>query len=125
MQCTPCQSFPRPCEGFLWGTEHASHPKTWIWIRIGGKGPAAIHISACKKAHCWICSLWISLGVACLCHAQCQQTSSCSLTPAVVLQAYGKKGIGEVPGDATLEFDVELLSVKTDAIGYRTKLVEG
>ena len=41
------------------------------------------------------------------------------------LQAYGKKGIGEVPGDATLEFDVELLSVKTDAIGFRTKIVEG
>ena len=46
-------------------------------------------------------------------------------TSSLALQAYGKKGIGEVPGDATLEFDVELLSVKTDAIGYRTKLVEG
>jgi len=39
--------------------------------------------------------------------------------------AYGKKGIGEVPPDATLEFEVELLSVKTSPFGYRVKLVEG
>ncbi|CAL5222332.1 g4680 [Coccomyxa viridis] len=39
--------------------------------------------------------------------------------------AYGKKGIGEVPPDATLEFEVELLSVKTSPFGFRTKIVEG
>lgn len=38
---------------------------------------------------------------------------------------YGKKGIGEVPGGATLEFEVELLSVKNSPLGYRVKLVEG
>ena len=35
------------------------------------------------------------------------------------------QGVGEIPGDAVLDFDVELLSIKQDAIGYRTKLVEG
>lgn len=29
--------------------------------------------------------------------------------------AYGKKGLGEIPPDATLEIDVDLLSVKRDA----------
>jgi hypothetical protein len=35
------------------------------------------------------------------------------------------QGVGEVPGGAFLDFDVELLSIKQDAVGYRTKLVEG
>lgn len=41
------------------------------------------------------------------------------------LQGYGAKGIGEIPGGATLELDVELLSVKTSPFGSRVKLVEG
>ena len=42
-----------------------------------------------------------------------------------MLQGYGEKGIGEIPGGATLELDVELLSVKTSPFGSRVKLVEG
>eukprot|EP01023_Acetabularia_acetabulum_P021355 TRINITY_DN211_c0_g4_i3.p2 TRINITY_DN211_c0_g4~~TRINITY_DN211_c0_g4_i3.p2 ORF type:complete len:212 (-),score=42.58 TRINITY_DN211_c0_g4_i3:235-870(-) len=38
---------------------------------------------------------------------------------------YGSEGIGEVPGNATLEFDVELLSIKSDSRGFQVKLVEG
>ncbi|KAF8072866.1 FKBP16-4 [Scenedesmus sp. PABB004] len=40
-------------------------------------------------------------------------------------QGYGKRGLGEIPGDATLTVDVELLSIKTSPLGYRTKLIEG
>lgn len=39
--------------------------------------------------------------------------------------AYGKKGYGEIPPDATLEIDVQLLSIKTSAAGTRVKLIEG
>ncbi len=38
---------------------------------------------------------------------------------------YGASGIGEIPPNATLTVDVELLSIKTSPLGYRTKLVEG
>ncbi len=39
--------------------------------------------------------------------------------------AYGDKGVGEIPPNATLTIDVQLLSVKQNAIGTRVKLVEG
>lgn len=39
--------------------------------------------------------------------------------------AYGSRGVGEIPGDATLEFEVQLLSIKNSPFGFRTKLVEG
>eukprot|EP00879_Flechtneria_rotunda_P015960 GHRR01016692.1.p1 GENE.GHRR01016692.1~~GHRR01016692.1.p1 ORF type:complete len:236 (+),score=63.01 GHRR01016692.1:755-1462(+) len=38
---------------------------------------------------------------------------------------YGDRGLGEIPGGATLEVDVELLSIKTSPLGYRTKVIEG
>jgi hypothetical protein len=41
------------------------------------------------------------------------------------LQAYGSKGVGEIPGNATLQIDIELLSIKTSPFGSRVKLVEG
>lgn len=40
-------------------------------------------------------------------------------------QAYGSKGVGEIPGNATLTIDVELLSIKQSVFGSRVKLVEG
>jgi FKBP-type peptidyl-prolyl cis-trans isomerase len=40
-------------------------------------------------------------------------------------QAYGSKGVGEIPGNATLQIDIELLSIKQSAFGSRVKLVEG
>jgi hypothetical protein len=33
--------------------------------------------------------------------------------------------MGEIPPDSTLDIDVELLSIKTNPLGYRTKLIEG
>ncbi|GAQ86112.1 FKBP-type peptidyl-prolyl cis-trans isomerase family protein [Klebsormidium nitens] len=39
--------------------------------------------------------------------------------------AYGKRGVQEIPPDATLEVDVELLSIKKNAFGTQVKLVEG
>jgi hypothetical protein len=39
--------------------------------------------------------------------------------PAWLLQ------MGEIPPDSTLDIDVELLSIKTNPLGYRTKLIEG
>ena len=32
---------------------------------------------------------------------------------------------GEIPPGATLDFDVELLSIKSSPFGYRAKVVEG
>lgn len=39
--------------------------------------------------------------------------------------AYGNKGIQEIPPNATLEMDVELLSIKQSPFGSSVKLVEG
>ena len=41
------------------------------------------------------------------------------------MQGYGDKGIAEIPGGATLELDVELLSIKQSPFGSRVKVVEG
>jgi FKBP-type peptidyl-prolyl cis-trans isomerase len=38
-----------------------------------------------------------------------------------VLQGYGSRGVGEIPPNATLQIDIELLSIKTSPLGYRTK----
>ncbi|KAJ7542425.1 hypothetical protein O6H91_10G110700 [Diphasiastrum complanatum] len=39
--------------------------------------------------------------------------------------AYGNKGIQEIPPNATLEFNIELLSIKGNPFGSMVKLVEG
>lgn len=39
--------------------------------------------------------------------------------------AYGSKGVGEIPPNATLTIDIELLSIKQSAFGTRVKVVEG
>lgn len=39
--------------------------------------------------------------------------------------AYGKSGVQEIPPNATIEIDVELLSIKTSPFGSSVKLVEG
>ncbi|MED6162126.1 hypothetical protein PIB30_067405 [Stylosanthes scabra] len=39
--------------------------------------------------------------------------------------AYGKKGIQEIPPNATIEVDVELLSIKQSPFGTAVKIVEG
>ena len=39
--------------------------------------------------------------------------------------AYGDKGYGEIPPGAELTVDVALLSIKTNAVGYQVKIVEG
>ncbi|MCO5556341.1 hypothetical protein L7F22_009889 [Adiantum nelumboides] len=39
--------------------------------------------------------------------------------------AYGNKGIQEIPPNATLEMDVELLSIKQSPFGSPVKVVEG
>jgi hypothetical protein len=42
-----------------------------------------------------------------------------------VMQAYGERGIREIPPNATLTMDVQLLSIKQNTFGFRTKIVEG
>lgn len=39
--------------------------------------------------------------------------------------AYGSGGIGEIPPNATLTLEVELLSIKNSPFGSRVKVVEG
>lgn len=39
--------------------------------------------------------------------------------------AYGKKGVQEIPPNATIELDVELLSIKQSPFGSPVKIVEG
>jgi len=39
--------------------------------------------------------------------------------------AYGRQSLGEIPPNSTLNLAVELLSIKTNPLGYRVKLVEG
>ncbi|EEE66711.1 hypothetical protein OsJ_23382 [Oryza sativa Japonica Group] len=39
--------------------------------------------------------------------------------------AYGKKGVQEIPPNATIELDVELLSVKQNSYGTPVKIIEG
>lgn len=39
--------------------------------------------------------------------------------------AYGNSQVGEIPPGATLDVDIELLSIKTNPLGFRTKLIEG
>jgi hypothetical protein len=38
---------------------------------------------------------------------------------------YGSLQVGEIPPNSVLTIDVELLSIKQNAFGVRTKLVEG
>ncbi|GIL49034.1 hypothetical protein Vafri_5516 [Volvox africanus] len=38
---------------------------------------------------------------------------------------YGNLQVGEIPPHSTLTLDIELLSIKSNPLGYRTKLVEG
>jgi hypothetical protein len=51
------------------------------------------------------------------------QPTSPLLTPACCCLCL--QGVGEVPPGATLDINVELLSIKQDARGYQVKLVEG
>ncbi|KAE8704596.1 Peptidyl-prolyl cis-trans isomerase FKBP16-4 [Hibiscus syriacus] len=39
--------------------------------------------------------------------------------------AYGKKGVQEIPPSATIELDVELLSIKQTPFGTPVKVIEG
>ncbi|XP_057426958.1 peptidyl-prolyl cis-trans isomerase FKBP16-4, chloroplastic [Lotus japonicus] len=39
--------------------------------------------------------------------------------------AYGKKGVQEIPPNATIEVDIELLSIKQSPFGTAVKIVEG
>lgn len=38
---------------------------------------------------------------------------------------YGNVQIGEIPPNSTITLDIELLSIKTNPLGFRTKLIEG
>ncbi|XP_028557219.1 peptidyl-prolyl cis-trans isomerase FKBP16-4, chloroplastic-like isoform X8 [Dendrobium catenatum] len=39
--------------------------------------------------------------------------------------AYGSKGVQEIPPNATIELDVELISIKSSPFGFGVKLIEG
>jgi len=39
--------------------------------------------------------------------------------------AYGSKGVQEIPPNATIELDVELLSIKQSPFGTSVKIIEG
>lgn len=52
---------------------------------------------------------------------RCTQALQCFLRVLCLLQGYGSRGVGEIPPNATLQVDIELLSIKTSAFGYRTK----
>jgi hypothetical protein len=51
----------------------------------------------------------------------CFQFTQCYELAVCVLQGYGSRGVGEIPPNATLQIDIELLSIKTSPLGYRTK----
>ena len=59
------------------------------------------------------------------CHQQAGIKLGLCMSVAIAVQGYGSKGIAEIPGNATLELDVELLSIKSSPFGSRVKVVEG
>ena len=61
-------------------------------------------------------------------HALCFLIAATSLDATRLMagmQAYGEKGYGEIPPGATLDIEVQLLSIKTSPFGSRVKIVEG
>ncbi|KAG6415024.1 hypothetical protein SASPL_122425 [Salvia splendens] len=50
------------------------------------------------------------------------KTTDCIVPPEL---AYGRKGVQEIPPNATIELDVELLAIKQNPFGSAVKIVEG